>query len=647
MGKIFKRIIKAMVSFALAVVGWAVGSFPTALPVTADTALTYEQTNVLDDLIGATVNGEKFSLADYNFDETKETQVISFVEYCYSAYENKQDRYVLYVYVYNPQGLAIETSSPLNKIQLGLGNERNVGYTKYPLLFLNSSLKENYEGMFYKFKVVLTNEQKREILEALDKDNRVYKVSGIELHISENANATEYAVGTTYEFSGFADGYGEVGKTHKRLTCKSEQSETLKLNVHSTQYRPEGTNGKNDYTQDSLHSVYFAVPNTTLDEYGTMSEIHATWLNAVLKPALVTGNQSAYKAILGHLGENIGKETDAFDYGYLGAYSSGVNSATGNMYRVTHSGFSYNRDYKPERKEYGYAIKTLYMLFNAGEGLDSADHYTVSSEELKEQMLKSKSDYGGVILNGKYSAEIFESYDKTFTDVHIRADEKYSLTSKTISMSWWDMLFKRNGTTVSNTFDGIQAIYPVKPSDTVGDAKTVSDRLYIAERDYNDFNAFYEKHKSTSTVYLFRYQVSDYMSQEATLFSRGSFLWLDTWEKVDTNAYFFQETVNLDFDVIDVTFSNGKTETVLPVVASPIDVIPGATPPVHTTSDEKQYVWLWLLIIVLLILLAYFAPVLSPIINFAAGILCLPFKWLGKFFGWLKARRARKQNDES
>ena len=181
MGKIFKRIIKAMVSFALAVVGWAVGSFPTALPVTADTVLTYEQTNVLDDLIGATINGEKFSLADYNFDETKETQVISFVEYCYSAYENKQDRYGLYVYVYNPQGLAIETSSPLNKIQLALGNERNVGYTKYPLLFLNSSLKENYEGMFYKFKVWFTDEQKQEILQMVMSGNRTYRVSGIEL----------------------------------------------------------------------------------------------------------------------------------------------------------------------------------------------------------------------------------------------------------------------------------------------------------------------------------------------------------------------------------------------------------------------------------------------------------------------------------
>ena len=74
----------------------------------------------------------------------------------------------------------------------------------------------------------------------------------------------------------------------------SEGLETLSLDVHATTYRPDGTNGKNDYTQDSLHSVYFAVPNEVIQQYGEMVAVHATWLNAVLKPALVTGNQDAY-----------------------------------------------------------------------------------------------------------------------------------------------------------------------------------------------------------------------------------------------------------------------------------------------------------------------------------------------------------------
>ena len=117
MKKIFKRIFSAVISFALAVLGLVAGIFPATFPVQAETALTYEQTNVLDDLTNATIDGKPFSLTDYNFDKNKETQVLSFVEYCYSFYENKQDKYGLYVYVYNPKGLQFETGSPLNMIQ--------------------------------------------------------------------------------------------------------------------------------------------------------------------------------------------------------------------------------------------------------------------------------------------------------------------------------------------------------------------------------------------------------------------------------------------------------------------------------------------------------------------------------------------------
>ena len=153
MKKIFKRIFSAVISFALAILGMVAGIFPATLPVQADSGLTYEQTNVLDDLTNATIDGKPFSLTDYNFDTKKETKVLSFVEYCYSFYENKQDKYGLYVYVYNPKGLKFETGSSLNTIQFTCGSSSNIGYTKYPLIFLNCSVKENYEGLFYKFKV--------------------------------------------------------------------------------------------------------------------------------------------------------------------------------------------------------------------------------------------------------------------------------------------------------------------------------------------------------------------------------------------------------------------------------------------------------------------------------------------------------------
>ena len=298
MKKIFKRIFCAVISFALVVIGAVAGIFPATIPVKAETALSYEQTNVLDDLMNATINGEKFSLQKYNFDRRKATQVLSFVEYCYSFYENKQDKYGLYVYVYNPKGLIFETGSPLNQIQFTCGDSANVSYTKYPLIFLNCSTKTDYEGLFFKFKVNLSDEQKDWILQTVNSSNRVYRVSGIELLVKGDLNATEYTVATTYNYSGYAKGYGSNENAENTLQCGASQAEVLSLDVHPTQYRPAGTNGKNNYTQDSLHSVYFAVPNDVINRYGVMSAVHATWLNAVLKPALVTGNQKAYNAIV-------------------------------------------------------------------------------------------------------------------------------------------------------------------------------------------------------------------------------------------------------------------------------------------------------------------------------------------------------------
>lgn len=117
----------------------------------------------------------------------------------------------------------------------------------------------------------------------------------------------------------------------------------------------------------------------------------------------------------------------------------------------------------------------------------------------------------------------------------------------------------------------------------------ISERLYISSGDVQDLKNFCNAPENEGcTVYLFRYQTTDYIAQEATLFEKGG---LYGWREVDTNAYFFQETVNLDFDIIDVTFSNGEVDTVIPVAMDPIDVVPSATPPVHTTSDAKDPAW--------------------------------------------------------
>jgi hypothetical protein len=83
----------------------------------------------------------------------------------------------------------------------------------------------------------------------------------------------------------------------------------------------------------------------------------------------------------------------------------------------------------------------------------------------------------------------------------------------------------------------------------------------------------------------------------------------------------------LDFDIIDVTFSNGSVDTVIPIVSSPIDVIPDATPPLHTQSDKPPAWWTWLKLAIGLFLLGVLIAGLMPIVK-------LIFRIIKKIFTW-------------
>ena len=68
MTRICKRIMKAIFSVVLSVWALVAGIFPAAIPVSAETnTVSYEQTNVMDDLKKSTINGETFDLMNYGF----------------------------------------------------------------------------------------------------------------------------------------------------------------------------------------------------------------------------------------------------------------------------------------------------------------------------------------------------------------------------------------------------------------------------------------------------------------------------------------------------------------------------------------------------------------------------------------------------
>lgn len=596
----FQRILSLFVLCVLCVAMFMGGQM-TAPVAYADTAIgdvQMDSSNVMDDLQSSTVDGKPFDFRDYAFNENVETNVFAFAEYCYSFYRNLQGNYGLYVYVHNPRGLTFNLNSTRNTIQFRAGEQEHS--VKYSLLYLNQCEVPNYEGLFIKFKVYMTAEQKADIFANLNSAERVYDVTEIELVTADTGEAQNYIVSTKYYYSGYAAGYGSDVNAGSTLDIKSEQADTLHLKPQYTAYRPEGTNGKNDYTQDSLHSVYFAVPNEFIEMYGEMSAVHARWLDAVLKPILVTGNQSAYNAISEFIGKDISADGTDLGYFYLGAhrtYTAAGLSTTGHSYGYSYNNPGFWSNNVTSHDYYGDTVNPLYYIFNSGDSTDSADNYTVSSEDLTAELKKSKELFGGELVNDKYSRIIFESVADEWTDKNIERETEYPLTSEIISQTWWEKLWGNSHVESSTTFDGIQAIYAVDTeNDLQGTDDEVSQRLYVSAGDVQDLKEFCNAPENADcTVYLFRYQTTDYIAQEATLFEEGG---LYGWREVDTNAYFFQETVNLDFDIIDVTFSNGEVDTVIPVAMKPIDVVPAATPPVHTTSDAHAAWWAYVILVV-------------------------------------------------
>ena len=624
---------------------WAVrGGFA---PAVRAEEISYEHTDVLDDLSGAVIGGKPFDVRDYPFDERGKPQIVAFAEYGYSFYADNQGDYGLYVYVYNPQGQAIDTDTDRNKISLAYGGQEN--WTKYNLEFLDYSSDAGYEGLFYKFRVDIA-ENRAEMLDALVQSERSYEISELELSVKNTVTA--YPCMQTYTYSGYAEGYGPELSEGSTLACTADGFEKyLNLDVHPTYYRPEGTNGENDYTQDSLHSVYFSVPKSVVEEYGGLSAVHATWLDAVLAPVLVTGNKDAYDAILPYLGQDIGQNTDALEYAYVGDAEFGATGGFGE----TGWGGVYGYNFPEAWMGLGgdgvinstdRVVSVLYWLFYAGEGENSADEYALSSEAIEEKLVELTEQYGGELVNNRYSRVLFDSVAEEFTEINIAAEFEYDLRNEVLGSSWWDKLW---GIThdESAAFDGIKAIYEVQEGDfvirdNVLDTEETADNLYIAPEDVEAFKEFYDENKADSAVYLFRYQVSDYISAEADLFQPSSFH-EDDWTRIDTNAYFVQETVNLDFDIIDVTFTKDGVSTVIPVVSDPIDNIPGITPPANTTDDDGPEWWrIVLAVLLLLIVLVILAPVLPYIGQAIVWVISLPFRLIGWIVNSIKKTKKKK-----
>lgn len=392
-----------------------------------------------------------------------------------------------------------------------------------------------------------------------------------------------------------------------------------------------------------------------------MTAVHATWLNAYTNPIFVTGNKTIYDAIMNVVGQTMnGGDLDDYksnglDYALIASKitnGNGLGSLKNNHYNLY---YGYNVFEKQSKHPSGggatnvhlcdKTINKLAYAFYADNG--NADNYVLPAEKLiaDDGWFKSYSDkHGGDKVNDRYSRDLFETVDNTFTDINIRSTETYKLQDKIVSGDFWEILFG-NWIKEENEYE-MQAIQKVTLSDisAINNKKDFCNKFYIAESDYDEFNTYVtEASAKDETVYLFRYYQSEYVCAEvfeasryyhnkaaftSCLFHRDCPLGHGYYDEIDTNGYLAQMWVQLDFDIIDLTFTKDNVSTIIPVVMNPIDIAADADAPVYTTDDNKGLSW-WqillaiLLVILIIFLLWKFAPTILTVL---IKIILFPFK---------------------
>ena len=590
----------------------------------------FDETNVMDDLRSS----KNFNILSYPFyvSEKPEMYIMNVVEYCYSFDVQKQGNYGLYLYIYNPNGGNIDISEGVNKVEMAAGYDSDGTpncYEKFDLKFCSKSEEEFYKGLFYKFKVVDHKSlDGKTILQRVKSSARRYDISGIEILEQGKTLPVEYGVGGTYTFTGYAEGYGAL-VTENSLTCEVKELETIQLEVHKTNFRTGEyqTNHRHDLT-----SVYFSVPQRFFDDYGNLQKIKAEWYEYETNPIAVTSNTSLYNS----LNEQIGKNTTTNDMP-ISLYS-GYQQLVGSNGHYNSYNFGYN--------VYGEVhdrIDTLYYVFSTNGAAIS--QYTLSASRLQSYIENYNKTFvnGTINIPGKnISADLFnqdldanrKSVAYVGNDIHhklvnIDANDEFDMLNYQESNSGWKRffagLFGLGPSEVSESYKGISPIHIVTDEERNGSNLSTTLLIDNSESALSQFTNFYdtEKAKGNRTV-LFRFAQTDYEAIPVIAYNEHT--GTNISKQYGNDTFVVRESVFLNFDIIELTFSKEGKYTVIPVVSSPIDIYNDITIP------EVENPWAWLetlLAIVLLVLLFVFLWVtgLLPFVLKAIGwIILLPFR---------------------
>lgn len=572
--------------------------------------------SVMDDLQSATIDGQKFDIKDYPRDDTANVRVITFQEFGYGYYSSEY--YGLYFYIYNPTQRAINTEG-LNKITFATAytGESATTYAKFDLEIVSVS-EEPYANRFYKLRVKDPSRLLSRIGERAE--SRRYDVSEIELNFG-GSTAEAFEVGGKFVFSGYSAGMGADSEAESTLTCTFQPIETILitgLSDRQTVYRTDMDNS-NMQSHNQVNSVYFAIDNRLIEEYGRLQKIEAEWWEYRTNPIVVTNNEEFYNAVKSFLHKDIGGHTCDCDYTI---YELGGSEIDSNIY--------WNSVETPIDK---IILNRLDWLFKTKNWDDDLDRYVIESSELEDYRVEYehsgkanfKEDNGYKYCTDLFNKEVGDGrtagynhkvFDSSNPDDMIdfkKYDPDYKGWDAFKNIFGWEDSFDETLTNVSPIvlIDNNNRNYYLS-----GSNDDIAARLLVAKEDVPDIKSYISSSlNQNQTVVLFRFAITEYYAASMKIGKYSSHS--SHWQKDIGDGFFAEENVFLNFDIMSLTFNKDGVFTVIPVVSSPIDVISEIVGPALPGNGWSlmDYIYFALMVIVAVLILVVLYGLLDMISN--------------------------------
>lgn len=551
-------------------------------------------------------------LGEYDINNYKPNASMSDIELItFTEVKNNSGQIELYLYLYNPSQKTI-FDNETNKISFAYyeGDGQFENFEKYQIARVaseysskNTSTETN--ASIIKYKVV-------DYARVTDSDSRSYGISEVEINLKGVLKS--YPLGKSFNYVDSSDGM---------LLVSHGSFDVLELKANHTFYRVQ-SDGTGKYKD--IRTVYFAVENNLISNYGDLYDIKCSWQEYKTKPILLIDDKDIYNDFKAIEGKTI---PDDFRY----SFGSGITSAYAiissippivAVQSVGNYGTEFNYAINPEqipsrflRGERGFfenfqlllfpnylyrtygdmdhtlyqtELEKLYWVFYCETGDD-----IVSGEELLEHV----SEYSGG-QGMEWSQELFSSIllpqTVTFDVIQNKELEEYEINSR--AFEWTKRWFKNKDVIVNDTFD-FNLLQKFDTKDYSLEDEELCEKYLIDFNDVKDFRSFL-RDNANSSIYLLRYEITDTTVEEGSLFDGEEFQWENilpvflgmTGESYACTSSLVETSLISDFDIIEVSLKKDDgVFTAFPVGISPTDHAPdiGQLPEPDPDSPAGEY----------------------------------------------------------